>query len=99
MIARIVHLYIDKKNKEDFLKMFESRKDMIRNFEGCSYLNLLLVEHEDCSQFSTFSHWESEEHLNKYRSSNVFGQVWPRTKKWMVKKPKAQSFSLVEVLP
>lgn len=98
MIARIVHLFIDKKNEQDFLDMFSEKKQLIRNFEGCHYLNLLSKDHGTYVQFSTFSHWRSQKDLDKYREGNVFGQVWPQTKQWMVKKPQAESFELVENL-
>lgn len=100
MIARIVHLYIHPKHKEDFLQMFEGKKSKIRSFEGCKYLNLLECKDENPEYFhvATFSHWISQEYLDNYRKSDVFGQVWPQTKKWFAKKPEAQSFEVLELL-
>ena len=100
MIARIVHLYIHPKHKEDFLQMFEGKKSKIRSFEGCEYLNLLECTdgNPDYFHVATFSHWKSQEDLDNYRKSDVFGEVWPQTKKWFSKKPEAKSFVVREIL-
>ena len=39
----------------------------------------------------TYSHWESEEALNKYRDSELFKSVWSFTKALFAEKPQAFS--------
>jgi heme-degrading monooxygenase HmoA len=74
----------------EFLEIFNSSKHLIRNFEGCSHLELLNdVSHK--SVFFTYSYWESEEHLDKYRRSELFAGVWLRTKNLFASKAEAWS--------
>lgn len=39
----------------------------------------------------TYSEWEKEEDLEKYRKSALFGEVWPTVKQWFDKKAEAIS--------
>ena len=73
-----------------FLELFHSTKEKIRNFEGCEHLELLQDLHEP-NIFVTYSHWQSEAHLNAYRESPLFGQVWKDTKAKFADKPIAFS--------
>lgn len=63
----------------DFQKIFEERKHRIRHFEGCRHLELW----QDARQpdvFFTYSHWDSEAHLDHYRFSGFFKETWALTK-------------------
>jgi heme-degrading monooxygenase HmoA len=74
----------------DFLDIFNSSKERIRNYKGCTRLELL----QDTFQtniFFTYSYWETKEDLNNYRGSELFGSVWPRTKLLFNAKPEAWS--------
>jgi heme-degrading monooxygenase HmoA len=64
---------------DEFLEIFNANKVAIRNFEGCTHLQLLR-DKDDPTVFTTLSHWESEENLEKYRKSELFGKVWGRVK-------------------
>lgn len=78
---------------EEFLAVFNLYKSRIRHFAGVERLEL----HRDASNpavFYTYSHWQSEEALNKYRFSEVFLEVWPQTKALFAAKP--QAFSLLK---
>lgn len=78
--------------EQEFLAIFNENKDRIRNFDGCSHLDLL----QDTTQpnvFSTYSHWESEAALDAYRHSELFSEVWAETKKLFSAKPIAHSYS------
>lgn len=80
----------------DFLEIFRNSKDKIRSFEGCKHVELL----QDINQpnlYSTYSLWESEEHLNNYRDSPLFGQVWKATKALFSDKPQAWSNVAVDI--
>jgi len=74
----------------DFLSIFESSKDKIRHFEGCCHLELL--RDLDCPHiFSTYSHWENEQALEKYRQSELFRKTWAASKILFAEKPLAFS--------
>ena len=85
-------------NKDDiqkFLVVFNESKDRIRSFPGCDHVDLLQdVDHTNV--FSTYSHWESVEDLDKYRSSEFFRGVWGKTRVLFSEKPKAHSYQIVD---
>lgn len=62
-----------------FQQIFEKYKEQIRAAEGCQHLTLLR-ERKDGSVFFTYSKWEDESFLEKYRHSSIFAEVWPQTK-------------------
>jgi len=73
-----------------FLEVFNESKNKIRGFEGCQHLEL----HRDYNQdniFSTYSHWVDEQALNNYRQSELFNEVWAKTKVLFADKPMAFS--------
>jgi heme-degrading monooxygenase HmoA len=39
----------------------------------------------------TYSIWDSEEALNNYRDSELFGELWPKIKPWFAAKAEAWS--------
>lgn len=79
MLIRIVRMTFMKNRVADFLENFEKNKQSIRNFPGCSHLELWQDENEK-NIFLTFSHWESENALNQYLDSELFKTVWSYTK-------------------
>jgi len=94
MIKRIVKMEFRPEEVENFKQLFEKNKTKIRNFEGCSHLELW----QDVNTpeiFMTYSFWKSEAHLNGYRTSALFKDVWSQTKIKFAQKPMAWS---VEVL-
>jgi len=79
MFTRIVKMEFAPENISEFLHNFEEVKEKIRAFEGC----LLLELYQDKRRpeiFFTYSRWINEEALDAYRSSNLFNEVWGRTK-------------------
>lgn len=97
MLIRIVRMTFQKEKVEDFLAIFASSKDKIRNFEGCLHLELLR-DAEQPHIFTTYSHWESEQALEKYRQSTLFQATWAATKPLFADKPLAfSSYSLMKV--
>jgi heme-degrading monooxygenase HmoA len=80
-----------------FLELFEERKTMIRNFEGCKHLELWQDAHAD-NVFFTYSIWESEQYLNHYRFSGLFKDTWAKTKALFLEKPQAWSVNQRVVL-
>lgn len=92
MIIRIVKMQFRKDEIGKFLEMFENVKEQIRNFDGCMGLSLL----EDVSNPSTlftYSYWNSEDHLNQYRASELFEKTWEQTKSKFSDKPYAWTLS------
>ncbi len=90
MIVRIVQMTFEPANVAAFLQLFEERKERIRHFEGCTHLELWQDAHNE-NIFFTYSMWQSEEHLNHYRFSELFKDTWARTKALFAAKPQAWS--------
>lgn len=88
MITRIVKMTFRPDATQDFLQVFEESKELIRNFEGCQYLELLR-EKPDGNVFFTYSRWNAEENLETYRHSELFATTWARTKVLFAGKPEA----------
>ena len=92
MIVRIVKMEFLHEHIEDFKCLFEAKKEKIRNFEGCLYLELLQGIEARKNTFVTYSHWRSEEDLDNYRYSELFKDTWILTKKMFARKAEATSF-------
>ena len=76
---------------DEFLEIFETNKVSIRNFPGCTHLQLL-KDTDDALCYTTLSHWDKQESLNLYRQSELFGKVWGRVKTLFSER--SQAFSL-----
>ena len=94
MLIRMVRMVFQPEKVKDFLLVFDKSKDKIRAFEGCRHMELLR-DLNDSNIFMTYSFWDSETHLNNYRKSELFGQVWPATKKLFAAPP--QAFSVHQI--
>jgi heme-degrading monooxygenase HmoA len=79
MFIRIVRMHFTEAGVEEFLDIFNDNKIAIRNFPGCSHLQLL-KDADDPLCFSTLSYWDNPESLENYRKSELFGKVWGRVK-------------------
>ena len=97
MIVRIVQMTFDPQKTDNFLELFEERKQTIRNFEGCTHLELWQDAHTS-NIFFTYSVWESEDNLNHYRFSEFFKDTWVRTKALFIAKPQAWSVNQKVIL-
>jgi heme-degrading monooxygenase HmoA len=97
MFVRIVKLTFQEDKIEFFLENFEKIKHQIRNFEGNQFLELYQDKH-DIRIFFTYSFWESEDALEKYRKSALFDEVWTYTKAMFADKPEAWSVNKLESL-
>lgn len=90
MLIRIVKLTIKPETVNNFIDAFELRKNMISNFEGCSGVELL----RDINQpniFFTYSKWQNEGALEKYRQSELFKATWDEVKPMFNDRPEAWS--------
>ena len=97
MFIRIVKMSFDDSKIESFLENFNKNKEKIRNFDGCSFLELY-QDKNNSTTFFTYSYWKSEAHLQAYRNSELFKSVWTKTKKMFNNKPEAWSVNKVESL-
>ena len=79
MLVRIVKMTFKEEEIENFKKMFDEKKERIRKFEGCNFLELY-QEKNHPHIFFTYSYWNNEEALEKYRHSTLFKSVWATTK-------------------
>jgi quinol monooxygenase YgiN len=88
MIIRIVKMTFKPDLAKDFLNLFNENKNHIAGFEGCTHLELL-NDRDNPATFFTYSKWENEHFLEKYRNSELFNTVWDQTKKLFDAKPEA----------
>ena len=95
MIIRIVRMHFREAGVEEFLNIFNKNKTAIRNFPGCTHLELLR-DIEDPTVFSTLSHWSDEASLEHYRNSELFSTVWGTVKTLFSER--TQAFSLVRFI-
>lgn len=97
MIKRIVKMTFVVGKEDDFLDIFNASKEKIRNFEGVSHLELLR-DKIHLNVFFTYSFWESEAALEKYRHSALFKDTWAKTKLLFAEEPKAWSTEVISVV-
>jgi len=97
MFVRIVKLTFQEDKIADFLANFEEIKHQIRNFEGNEFLELY-QDKQDSRIFFTYSYWQDEDALEKYRKSALFNEVWTYTKTLFADKPEAWSVNKLATL-
>ena len=90
MFIRIVKMRFHEDKIAAFLANFETVKHHIRSFEGNQFLELKKKKN-DPRIFFTYSYWENEAALEKYRNSILFNEVWSYTKALFSDKPEAWS--------
>lgn len=90
MFVRIVKMSFDTKHIDVFLANFNANKEAIRAFNGCEFLELYR-DKSNTNVFFTYSYWDSEDDLEKYRHSDLFKNVWANTKPLFNAKPEAWS--------
>lgn len=90
MIVRIVKMTFHEEHIADFTALFEERRQTIRSFNGCTYLELW-QDSKDPRIFFTYSNWDSETDLDHYRFSGFFKDTWGKTKALFAEKPQAWS--------
>lgn len=90
MMIRIVKLHFQDDKIQDFLSFFDTINHKVNEFPGCNGMKLL-QDINNPSIVMTYSHWENPEALEKYRTSETFGQIWQTIKPWFGEKPQAWS--------
>lgn len=89
-IRRLVRMTFRENALEEFLELFHRSKNQIRSRPGCLHLELW----QDAGAphiCTTYSIWESQDYLDEYRRSELFGQIWPATKTLFAEAPVAFS--------
>ncbi len=89
-MIRVVKLSFKPEHINDFKLFFEGRKERIKSFRGCTYLELW-QDHNDSGIFYTYSIWNDQKHLEEYRISELFQDTWAIVKPWFSQKPMAFS--------
>jgi quinol monooxygenase YgiN len=92
MITRIVRLTLKEEKVLDFENFVMPKMELINSFEGCINVRIF-KDHELPNVFYTISEWESEENLNNYRKSELFGSIWPIVKPWFNDKTKTYTLN------
>ena len=84
--------------KTEFVSKFietESKIHLkIRNFKGCTHLNIL-NDIKKPNIFFSYSYWESETDLNNYRHSEFFKNTWETVKPLFAEKAEAWSTKII----
>jgi len=91
MFTRIVKMEFKPEEITLFQSNFETVKEKIRSFPGCTFLELY-QDKKDSTIFFTYSKWENESDLENYRTSDLFKNVWATTKPMF--RSKAQAWSV-----
>lgn len=94
MIRRVVKMVFKTEEIDRFQSLFEEKKDLIKGSEGCLFLQLLQDNQDERVHF-TISDWESDQHLQNYRNSQLFGETWKVTKSLFEEQAQAWSLNLI----
>ncbi|MGA9325582.1 MAG: antibiotic biosynthesis monooxygenase family protein [Salegentibacter sp.] len=94
MLVRIVKMSFIPEKIDEFLSNFEENRHKIRAFEGCQFLELYRGK-DNRNIFFTYSYWEDEAALENYRNSELFKEVWAKTKVFFNDRPEAWSVDKV----
>ena len=98
MFIRIVKMSFNEDKIEQFLGNFKEHKEQIRHFKGCSLLELYR-DRNNSNVFFTYSYWKTELDLEAYRQSDLFKNVWSKTKLMFNDAPQAWSVDKIVSLP
>lgn len=82
---------------QDFLSTFNAHKAKIKNFKGCTHLELL-QDKNNTNIFFTYSYWNEEKDLENYRNSELFNNVWAKTKPLFNDRPEAWSVNRLDTI-
>lgn len=96
-MIRIVRLTFRQEHVDDFRQLFAERKQLIRDFEGCTWLELW-QDKDDTRVFYTYSLWDDHSNLDTYRVSDLFRETWSTVKTWFDAEPLAFSANKLEVV-
>ena len=95
MIVRIVRLTLKQEHLTAFERLFHAHHDAIESQPGCRGVELL-TDPAHPSVRATLSRWDAESDLNAYRSSALFGEIWPATKAMFDAPPMVWTYEVKE---
>lgn len=90
MLTRIVKMTFKSEHVDEFKALMQVNSKRIKAFPGCVYLQILQDQRQP-NIFFTYSHWESDAHLQQYRHSALFAEVWPAAKAGFAERAEAWS--------
>ena len=98
MFVRIVKMSFHAEHVTLFLEIFHQKKEYIRKSKGCTLLELY-CDKQHSNIFFTYSYWKTAQDLENYRNSELFKNVWAKTKPLFIKKAEAWSVDSMIKLP
>ena len=96
-MVRVVKLTFQPEHADGFIDIFDQKKERIRAMEGCLSLRLIRDRNEP-TIFMTYSVWEGPEHLQNYRRSEFFKDLWTTVTPMFSDKPQAWSLDVLSEL-
>ena len=90
-IIRIVRMTFTQETLTQFEAIFKIHEKAIENQQGCLRVELV-KDSKNPLVWATVSRWDKEESLNKYRKSQLFGEVWPKTKQLFAASPEVITY-------
>lgn len=94
MITRIVKLNFQSGKVSEFLEIFNQNKQLLAKSDGCNSLEIFKCT-SDIDTYFTISTWSSEVHLERYRQSEFFREIWSKVK--LLFNNKAEAWTLNNV--
>jgi quinol monooxygenase YgiN len=96
MLIRTVRMTFRPEKLEVFIRLFSEVAPTIRSFPGCRRLELW--QDVQCPHIlTTYSVWEDEEHLDRYRQSDFFRETWNAAKDFFSGPASAASQRIIHV--
>ena len=69
----------DDVSSDEFLEIFNQNKQVLAKSDGCIRLEIFKSTN-DTDTYFTISNWQSEDHLEMYRQSELFKDIWSKVK-------------------
>lgn len=85
----------DPQKLDEFVQVFNASKDQIAAFPGNHGLKLLQDANEK-NVYYTYSLWQDDDSLQRYRKSELFKTVWAATRALFIDKPQAWSTLVID---
>ena len=79
---------------DEFLEIFNQNKQVLAKSDGCIRLEIFKSTN-DTDTYVTISNWQSEEHLEMYRQSELFKDIWSKVKPLFNNKAEAWTLNTV----
>lgn len=92
MIIRVVKMTIQQEQIDQFTRIFNESVKHIKEYDGCLGVELMKDVNQENVYF-TISNWQTESHLNIYRSSRFFSITWSSVKVLFAGKAEAWSLT------